>query len=94
MGYVVAKGKTFHPVGCRTFRGGQPVPENIIAMMRELGSFSGLMSAGVLIHDGIQPVVSADPVKRGPGRPAGPKFSQIDDAVAAEKLISDSEADE
>ena len=93
MGYVVAKGKTFHPVGCRTFRGGQPVPENIISMMRELGSLSGLMAAGVLVHDSNQPVASADPVRRGPGRPAGPKFSQVDDAAAAEKLISDFEAE-
>ena len=92
MGYVVAKGKTFHPVGCRTFRGGQPVPENIVAMMRELGSLSGLTAAGVLIHEGGSPV-SSDPARRGPGRPSGPKFSQIEDADAAEKLISDFEAE-
>ena len=90
MGYTVAKGKTFHPVGCRTFRGGQPVPENIVAMMREIGNLSGLLSAGVLIHDNAEPVTEHETVKRGPGRPAAVKFSQIDDAVSAQKLIDES----
>ena len=93
MGYTVAQGKMFYPVGCRSFRGGQPIPENIVNMMRDLGNLSGLLAAGVLVQD--SSAQKTEPVKqeqtRGHGRP---KFAQIDDAVAAGKLLSEFEADE
>jgi hypothetical protein len=87
MGYTVSQGKMFYPVGCRSFRGGQPVPQNIIDMMQELGNLSGLMAAGVLVKNSeANPhAVKMEQDKRGPGRP---KFAQVDDSVAAEKLLA------
>ena len=92
MAYRVKIGKTLHVPGCREVRSGQPVPEQIAEICKSLGNLSGLLAAGYIEQFEPEQVVEvvAEP-KRSPGRP---KFSQITDSVAADKLIAESTEDE
>ena len=91
MAYRVKDGKTLHVPGCREIKSGQPVPEQIVSILSSLGNLSGLLSAGYI--EQYDSDVVAEPVieqpSRGRGRP--PKFAQVTDGVAADKLIAESE---
>jgi len=89
MMYRVKIGKTLHVPGCREVRSGQPVPEQIAEICKSLGNLSGLLAAGYIEQFEPEQVVEViAEQKRSVGRP--PKFSQITDSVAADKLIAES----
>ena len=92
MMYRVKTGKVLHVPGCREIKSGQPVPEQIVGILSSLGNLSGLLSAGYI--EQYEPEVVAEVVAEQPRRTVGrpPKFSQVTDGVAADKLISESES--
>ena len=92
MMYRVKTGKVLHVPGCREIKSGQPVPEQIVAVITSLGNLSGLLSAGYL--EQYEPEVVAEVVVEQPRRTVGrqPRFSQVTDGVAADKLIDDFKA--